>query len=91
MKKETITEAAERLYPNLNQFEEFYGDINEFSKKVFLQGAEWQQKRMYSDEDINKLISDFKHDLKESTSNFVKQNCEGAIFSLERLKEFKKK
>lgn len=39
MKKETIKEAAERLYPNDGQFEEFYGNINEFSQKVFLQGV----------------------------------------------------
>ena len=37
--------------------------------------------------EIDKQISDFKHDLKESTSTFVKQNCEGAIFGLMRLKE----
>lgn len=37
--------------------------------------------------EIDKQISDFKHDLKESTSTFVKQNCEGAIFGLMRLKK----
>jgi hypothetical protein len=36
---------------------------------------------------INKQINDFKHDLVESTSTYVKQNCEGAIFGLKRLKE----
>ena len=57
-------------------------------------GAKWQQeqdKNKYSEEEVDKLISDFKHDLRESTSNYVKQNCEGAIFGLERLKQFKKK
>ncbi len=36
---------------------------------------------------INKQISDFTYDLRESTSTYVKQNCEGAIFGLNRLKE----
>ncbi len=36
---------------------------------------------------INKQLSEFKHDLIESTSTYTKQNCEGAIFGLNRLKE----
>jgi hypothetical protein len=36
---------------------------------------------------INKQISNFEHDLKESISTYVKQRCEGAIFGLARLKE----
>ena len=36
---------------------------------------------------IEKQISDFTHDLKESTSNYIKQNCEGALFGLKRLKQ----
>ena len=44
------------------------------------------QQQMYSEEEVDKMISDFKHDLIESTSNYVKQNCEGAIFGLSRLK-----
>jgi hypothetical protein len=34
---------------------------------------------------VKKQISDFTIDLKESTSTYVKQNCEGAIFGLNRL------
>ena len=34
---------------------------------------------------IKKQIYDFTIDLKESTSTYVKQNCEGAIFGLNRL------
>jgi hypothetical protein len=36
---------------------------------------------------IEKQISDFTHDLRESTSNYIKQNCEGALFGLKRLKQ----
>lgn len=37
--------------------------------------------------EIDKQIADFKHDLRESTSTYVKQNCEGALFGLKRLKQ----
>jgi hypothetical protein len=40
---------------------------------------------------INKQINNFQHDLKEATSTYIKQNCEGAIFGLKRLKESYKK
>ena len=36
-------------------------------------------------DEIKKQIYDFTIDLKESTSTYVKQNCEGAIFGLNRL------
>jgi hypothetical protein len=36
---------------------------------------------------IEKQISDFTHDLRESTSNYIKQNCEGALFGLKRLRQ----
>ena len=36
---------------------------------------------------IEKQISDFTHDLRESTNNYIKQNCEGALFGLKRLKQ----
>ena len=84
MKQETLEEAAQR-YTEEHKWEEQDPWLD------FIEGAKWQQERMYSDEEVDKLISDFKHDLRESTSNYVKQNCEGAIFGLERLKQFKKK
>ena len=80
MNKETLEEAAEKYWAK-----------QPYNEDAFIEGAKWQQERMYSEEEVDKLISDFKHDLRESTSNYVKQNCEGAIFGLERLKQFKKK
>jgi hypothetical protein len=63
MEKETLEEAAERLYPVVikpildvyndgvsNQIDE--EDINEDSRESFIDGAKWQQERMYSEEDI---------------------------------------
>lgn len=46
-------------------------------------------KKVYTEEDmvdaIKKQIYDFTVDLKQCTSTYVKQNCEGAIFGLNRL------
>jgi hypothetical protein len=87
MKQETIEEAAETYAK-----EEFFSDQEveiKIGKSGFIKGAKWMQERMYSEEEIDSVISDFKHDLKESTSTYVKQHCEGAIFGLERLKQFK--
>ena len=92
-KQETLEEAAENRFGT--DMDSIRGsnvyDLNADLKRGFIEGAKWQQERMYSEEEVDKLISDFKHDLRESTSNYVKQNCEGAIFGLERLKQFKKK
>jgi hypothetical protein len=87
MTNETLEEAAEHNYPNGDIWTEEQAVIR---RLAFKNGAKWQAERMYSEEDIDKQISDFKYDLKESTSTFVKQNCEGAIFGLNRLKQFKK-
>jgi hypothetical protein len=50
---------------------------------AFYDGYTQCQKDM--DDEIKKQIYDFTVDLKESTSTYVKQNCEGAIFGLNRL------
>ena len=64
MEKETLEEAAERIYreyPNnpLNKPEWHYNrDINCFKKrKAFILGAKWQQERMYSEEDMEKAFT----------------------------------
>ena len=76
-KEETLEEAAERLAPA--------------SSKLFIEGAKWQMERMYSEEEVDKMISDFKHDFTESKMDYVKHTCSGAIFGLSRLKNSKKK
>jgi len=53
--------------------------------------AKYQSERMYSEEDIDKQIQDFKHDLLESTSDDVKELYSGAILGLNRLKQLKSK
>lgn len=68
----------------------FNRDINAPRKrKAFIRGfneANSLVEEMFFSK-IEKQISDFKHDLIESTSDYIKQRCEGAIFGLERLKE----
>lgn len=65
-KQETLEEAAEKLYreyPNnpLNKPEWHYNkDVNCFKKrKAFINGAKWQAKRMYSEQEVFNLIMDF--------------------------------
>jgi len=43
MKQETLEEVAERLYPAEWDWKE---------KESFIEGAQWQQAKMYSEEDI---------------------------------------
>jgi hypothetical protein len=82
----TLEEAAEILYPYDGVNEDYKIDSKRWS---FIAGAKWQAERMYSDEDINKQIEDFKHDLMESNSHYVKLLCDGAIFGFNRLKSIK--
>ena len=51
MEKETLEEAAKRIYPDLGYKEELYCDLGEHNREMFLQGAKWQAERMYSEEE----------------------------------------
>jgi hypothetical protein len=42
-KQETVEEAAERLYPGVDR---------QVDRMLFINGAKWQAKRMYSEEDM---------------------------------------
>jgi hypothetical protein len=58
-KQETLEEAAEKLYSE----DIMWGmDLNKDTKNAFIDGAKWQQERMYSEEDLHKAYcagSDF--------------------------------
>lgn len=59
--KETIEEAAEKIYPNDGYENELYCDIGEVYREKFVEGAKWQQeqdKYSYSEEEAVKLIDD---------------------------------
>ena len=48
--KETLEEAAERLYPeNWQSIMEGYHDSNSYERTAFIEGAKWQAERMYSE------------------------------------------
>ena len=48
MEKETLEEAFDRIFDSI--------DYTEFDFTSFEQGAKWQQERMYSEEDVMKLL-----------------------------------
>jgi hypothetical protein len=48
IQEETLEEAAERLYPE---------EWNWNEKEIFIKGAKWQAERMYSEDDILKIIN----------------------------------
>lgn len=51
-KQETLEEAAEKVYPNDGFKDEIWADIGEVFREKFIEGAKWQQERMYSEEDM---------------------------------------
>ena len=52
--KETLEEAAERIYPNAGYDDEMWCDSGELFREKFIEGAKWMQERMYSAEDMRK-------------------------------------
>ena len=60
MKQETLEEVAERLYPDCNNV------IRQMAKETFILGAKWQQERMYSEEEVIKILYQFHYDLVNS-------------------------
>ena len=60
-----------------------------YNPDIFIEGFKAHQElvkdKLFTE--IDKQIADFKHDLRESTSTYVKLNCEGALFGLKRLKQ----
>ena len=49
MSKETLEEAAERLYP-INFSIDY--DKNKEERDIWLEGAKWQEERSYNEEDL---------------------------------------
>ena len=53
MNKETLEEAAERLYPTtIDSFTDNGFDLSEKERLIFINGAKWAQERMYSEEHL---------------------------------------
>ena len=47
--KETLEEAANKIYPNDEYRDEYYCDMGEVHREKFIEGAKWQAERMYSE------------------------------------------
>jgi hypothetical protein len=50
MKQETPEEAAERIYPMVSN--EYLWHVPIQTRKIFIEGAKWQQEKSYSEEDM---------------------------------------
>ena len=89
-KQETVEEAANKIYPNDEYRDEYYCDMGELHREKFIEGAKWQQERMYSEaiefaEWIR--IKDFQT---ASKDNWIGLNMK--YYTTEELfKQFKKK
>ena len=59
MNKETLEEAAYRLYPIVLEDDEW--DKNKQYRDEWIEGAKWQQERMYSEEEVFKIIASLLH------------------------------
>jgi hypothetical protein len=69
MKQETtLEEAAERIYPTtIDSFTDNYFDLSERERLIFINGAKWQEQRMYSEEDLKQFAW-------ECVANFLSNN-----------------
>jgi hypothetical protein len=63
LKKETLEEAAERMWNNPNE------ELT--SKSSFIKGAKWQAERMYSKEEVDVLIHDLINKFTDWSGSYV--------------------
>ena len=81
MKQETPEEAAERIYPMVGN--EYLWHVPIQTRKIFIEGAKWQQERSYSEEEVYSLLC--------SMPNFYKMTIPQQIKARnEWFKQFKK-
>jgi hypothetical protein len=76
MKQETLEEAAERIAYNSTEENKGFPSI-----KIFIEGAKWQQERMYSEEEVKDILIKYQHYL----------TVDDDIDADEWFKQFKKK
>jgi hypothetical protein len=85
MKQETLEEAAESVY---NEFPLRSESLNEEAKENFIKGAQWQQERMYSEEEIYSALQKLRLVFKSGVQKWQ----EDFEFDLDRwFEQFKKK
>jgi hypothetical protein len=57
--KETLEEAANKIYPNNGFEDELYWDLGEIYRDKFIEGAKWQAERMYSEEEVQNILIEY--------------------------------
>ena len=63
-KQETVEDAAENNWDKINS--EYKNGLNPYVHKIgFIEGAEWMQERMYSEEEVNDLLEMLKRSISE--------------------------
>jgi hypothetical protein len=62
MTNETLEEAAERLYQYQSQNPPYTIITPKAKVKGFIEGAKWQQERMYSQEEVLDLLAKFRRE-----------------------------
>jgi len=75
MDKETLEEAAERLFPD-----------SSIQRRIFKKGANWQAKRMYSEEEFRLFARQYYREIKLDKSNLLWNDLVDKC-----LEQFKKK
>ena len=58
--KETVEEAAERIYPTPNPYIMGIDLGNSMRREAFKEGAKWQAERMYSEEEVLTIIDKYQ-------------------------------
>jgi hypothetical protein len=63
-KQETLEEAAENNWDKINS--QYKNGLNPYAHKIgFIEGSEWMQERMYSEEEVNDLLEVLKRSISE--------------------------
>ena len=70
-KQETLEEAAERLFPFTKDDSE--NRIITIKRLSWIEGAKWQQERMYSEEEVLEIIALFVNDSPHNTKEWFEQ------------------
>ena len=68
-KQETLEEAANKYF-NLAHSRLVNNQQKEYEKELFFAGAKWQQERMYSEEEVLKILESHKDILEFDGKNF---------------------
>ena len=87
MKRETIEEAAERISKTNSVYETAQDDFYH----GFVDGAKWQQERMYSEEEVKMLAFNFYYDMSHKMGVAENLISENRLNAEEWFEQFKKK